>query len=55
VFSNRALCLKVATLEMRAMLCQMHLFNNASQKLDKTFILNGKALEVGKIEREKEK
>jgi hypothetical protein len=37
------------------MLCQMHFFNDASQKLDKSFILNGKALEVGKIERERKR
>ncbi len=40
---------------MRATFCEMHLFNDASQKHDTSFILNGKEWGVSKTERERER
>ncbi len=40
---------------MRATLCEMHLFNNASRKHDTSFILNGKEWGVSKTNRERER
>ncbi len=40
---------------MRTIFCEMHLFNDASQKHDTSFILNGKDWGVGKAERAREK
>jgi hypothetical protein len=38
---------------MRTTFCEMRLFNDASQKHDTSFILNGKDWGAGKTEREK--
>jgi len=40
---------------MRTTFDEMHLFNDASQKHDTSYIQNGKVWGVGKTEREKEK
>ena len=40
---------------MRTPFGEMHLFNDASQKHDTSFILNGKEWGVGKTERQRER
>ncbi len=40
---------------MRTTFCEMHLFNDTSQKHDKSFILNRKQWGKGKLERERDR
>ncbi len=40
---------------MRTTFCEMHLFNDTSQKHDTSFILNGKEWGKGQLERERDR
>ncbi len=40
---------------MRTTFCEMRLFNNTSQRLDTSFVLNGKEWGDGQIEGERER